>query len=634
MAIDISTALHFSIIAVTFFLVSLSISLIITKKLIIWLPKWGLIDQPGGRHVHTHATPKGGGIGFIIATLATAIITSFLLCNHDSTSIFMSCPSKTIHISVACIAIAFVGFLDDRYNISAKIKLLAQIAIASYCWAIGYQFSSMFGIQLPTIVSYCATVFWIISFINAFNLIDGLDGLAGGISLISAGTISIFFLINGNYHAGLFMITLMGGLIGFLRYNFHPAKLFMGDTGSMFLGLIFAITGLISNKTATVGSLLIPVLAAGVPFFDVTLAIWRRLAKRWLMKLEGVEGDSKVMGADKEHLHHRIMETGARSQRKTVLIIYGIAASFAVLSLLLIFVRNKSEGITYLLIFSVVFAIVRATAYVEFHNSTMAIFHGLRKPSRSMIIQIIHPVYDVFVLIITYLAFHYLFSSALPDTQFEGLKWHQSILTHALAPIGLMMITKTYRIIWQRASGYEYMLLVRTLLTGFLVATLFSSIYGVKQTNLFFIKEFCFASASLLLILGQRMMLRYIKTMMYHSSLKSTGHLDKSEKILVYGAGRHFRYFIDTILLSKSQNRPHISAVIDDNPLMQKMHVSGFKIEGSVHDIEKLYERNPFSKIVVTAQLDTIHCDLVRETSKKLNVPIVIWQVREKEVKI
>ncbi len=635
MPIDLNTVLHFSIVAVLFFTASLLISTIITKQLITWLPKMGLVDQPGGRHIHTHATPKGGGIGFIVATLFCTTIVSIIFCPESGELTFPLCPSSTLKVSLAIIAISFIGFLDDRYNISAKLKLLGQIAVASYCWTIGYQFNSIFGMQLPTFLSYCVTVFWIISFINAFNLIDGLDGLAAGLSIISAGTLAIFFIIHGNMPAALFLIVLMGGLIGFLIYNFHPAKLFMGDTGSMVLGLIFAVSGLVSaDKTATLTSLLIPVLAAGVPFFDVILAIWRRLAKRWLLKFQGISGDSKVMGADKEHLHHRIMNHAAGSQRKTVTIIYALAVAFAVLSLLLVFIQSKSQGVTYLLIFAVVIALVRATAYVEFHNSTMAIFHGLRKPSRGMLIQMLHPVYDIAVLLGSYTFIHKLFHEALGGLQFEELKWYQAILTHALAPIGLMLIYKTYKILWQRASGYEYMLLVRSLILGFFSATFFSVIYGLREPNLFLIKEFCFSSMSLLLILGQRMMLRYLKTLMYHSSIRTAGHLDQTEKILIYGAGRHFRYFIDTLLLTQMHDQCHISAVIDDNAFMQGMHVSGFRVDGTVHDIAAIHQEKPFSKIVVTAELNKTHLDLLNETAKSLNIPVVKWQVAETEIEL
>lgn len=634
MQFDLGVVLNFSIVASVFLVSTILVSAFLTKRLITLLPKFGLVDVPGGRHIHKDMTPKGGGLSFILTTGLCAILI-ILLVPPQRRAFFLSSRMAVFYFVVGGLVISLIGFLDDKYDISPKIKLFAQIIVASFSWYVGFKFNSIFSFELHPIISYCVTVFWIISFINAFNLIDGLDGLASGISMISAGTLAIIFFINGNPGVALFLIILMGALIGFLIYNFHPAKIFMGDTGSMFLGYTFAIICLVSvNKTATFTSILIPVLATGVPFFDVILAIWRRLGKRWLLKIEGKDEKSKVMGADKEHLHHRIMSR-AGSQRKTVTIIYSISVIFAVMAIVLYTMESKSKAMAYLFLFTIVAILVRSVAYIEFHNSGKALVHGLHKPTAGNLLLILHPLYDSVVICASYVFFYKIFSYAVGHGSFELFSWFQGMIIHALPLMFVFFISGMYKIVWQHASGFAYMKVLRLVaFTSLFVVIFLTAVSDIKWPLIFLLKEYCFVSMALFLILGERMIIRYFKTMVYHTLIKRHLYDDNVERILVYGAGRHFRYLVDTLQARQLEYECCISTVVDDNTFMQGRHVAGFLVDGTIDDIEMIYEKKPFGKIMVTCDLLQENLCKIKAISDKHSISVVKWNVSENEVSL
>lgn len=634
MQFDLGLVLNFSIVASIFLIITIIVSAFLTKRLITLLPKLGLVDIPGGRHIHKNMTPKGGGLSFILTTGLCAILI-ILLMPPQRRAFFLSSRMHVFYFIAGGFVISLIGFLDDKFDISPKIKLFAQIGVASFSWYVGFKFNSIFGFQLHPIISYGITVFWIISFINAFNLIDGLDGLASGVSVISAGTLAAIFFISGNPGVALFLIILMGGLIGFLVYNFHPAKIFMGDTGSMFLGYTFAIICFVSvNKAATFTSILIPVLATGVPFFDVVLAIWRRLGKRWLHKLEGKNEESKVMGADKEHLHHRIMDR-AGSQRKTVTVIYSISVIFAVLAIVLYNMESKSKAMAYLFLFTVVAVLVRSVAYIEFHNSGKVLVHGLHKPSAGNLVLILHPIFDSIVICASYVCFYKVFSYAVGHGEFESFSWFQGMVIHALPLMFVFFVSGVYKIVWQHASGFAYMKVLRLVAFTSLFTIVFIAVISeIKWPLIFLLKEYCFVATTVFLILGERMIIRYFKTMIYHTSIKRHLYDEGVERVLVYGAGMHFRYLVDTLQARQLEDESCISTVIDDDTFMQGRHIAGFAVDGTLDDIEMIYGKKPFDKIMVTCELTPANLRKLKKISNQFSIPVVKWDVSESEVSL
>ncbi|ANY74048.1 MULTISPECIES: glycosyltransferase family 4 protein [Paenibacillus] len=307
------------------FIVALALALLLTPLVKKFAVKIGAVDVPNARKVHTRIMPRLGGLGIYLAfVLGLIAVLPFL---PDSLSPRDANFMKAFLIGGSMIVL--IGALDDRFELSAKVKFLAQIAAACVV-VFGFNITVDF-VNIPFQDRYSAleswvsiplTIFWIVGVTNAINLIDGLDGLAAGVSGIAIGTISVMAFLMGNTTVALLCLLLLGGIIGFLFFNFHPAKIFMGDTGSLFLGFSLAMLSLLGFKQIAIVSFITPLIIIGVPLSDTFFAIVRRKIQK-----------KPIFAPDKGHLHHCLRELGF-SHRQTVLIIYVIAAFFGVLAVI------------------------------------------------------------------------------------------------------------------------------------------------------------------------------------------------------------------------------------------------------------------------------------------------------------
>ena len=286
------------------FLLSVAITPLV-KKVAIAI---GAIDKPDPRKVHQKIMPRLGGlaiyISFIIGFLALGLMNR-----------------ETLPIILGCTIIIITGILDDKYTLSAKVKLIGQIvaAIVVVMNGVVIEFINLpFGGMIEFgIFSIPITILWIVGITNAVNLIDGLDGLAAGVSSIALITISGMALLKGDLFTSSLGIILLGSTLGFLVHNFYPAKIFMGDTGALFLGYMISVLSLLGFKNVTMLSLIIPIIILGVPISDTFFAIIRRFLNK-----------SPISAPDKSHLHHCLLRSGF-SHRQTVLLIYAMAAMFS-----------------------------------------------------------------------------------------------------------------------------------------------------------------------------------------------------------------------------------------------------------------------------------------------------------------
>jgi UDP-GlcNAc:undecaprenyl-phosphate/decaprenyl-phosphate GlcNAc-1-phosphate transferase len=270
--------------------------------------KIGATDSPNHRKVHQNVMPRLGGLAIFISFMI-----GILLVNPDS--------PYHLAIVLGSIVILFTGMIDDIKEISPKVKLSGQIIAALIVVVMGdikVEFINLpFGGEIDFgIFSIPITMIWIIGITNAINLIDGLDGLAAGVSTIALLTIAGMAAVMGNGYVMMIALILAVSTFGFLRYNFHPAKIFMGDTGALFLGYMIGVLSLLGFKNVTFISLIIPVIILGVPISDTFFAIIRRLVNK-----------QPLSAPDKSHMHHCLMRTGF-SHRQAVLLIYAMAAVF------------------------------------------------------------------------------------------------------------------------------------------------------------------------------------------------------------------------------------------------------------------------------------------------------------------
>lgn len=289
-------------------------SLILTPLVRKFAFRIGAVDQPNYRKVHTGLMPRIGGL----AIYGAFLVGYFILRPEDS---------HATGILIGAALIILTGFLDDMLEITAKAKIVGQFAaaIVVVTWG-GLQIDF---INLPFVgqvefgyLSIPITIIWIIGITNAINLIDGLDGLAAGVSTIALISMAIMAVLMGNTFVVAAAAILAASAFGFLFFNFHPAKIFMGDTGSLFLGFMISVLALLGFKNITVISLIIPIIILGVPISDTFFAIVRRIRLK-----------QKISAPDKSHLHHCLINSGF-SHKQTVLIIYGIAALFGLAAIL------------------------------------------------------------------------------------------------------------------------------------------------------------------------------------------------------------------------------------------------------------------------------------------------------------
>ncbi|MGD6961136.1 glycosyltransferase family 4 protein [Fictibacillus phosphorivorans] len=293
--------------------ISFLTTLLITPLIIKMAIKLKVTDQPNNRKVHVRKTPSMGGlamyIGFLISIYFSGIENDFLL-----------------PIIIGTLVIIITGMLDDYFELRPLLKLTGQIIAAAIVINNGVvvEFINIpFGSTLNLgWLSIPLTLLWILGITNAINLIDGLDGLAAGVTSIVLLTITIIAFSMFNYFVVFLAMVLLGANLGFLVYNFYPARIFMGDTGSLFLGFMLSVISLLGFKNVTLFSLIIPVLILGVPISDTFFAIVRRAVNK-----------QPLSHPDKSHLHHCLMRIGY-SHRQTVIIIYGISTLFGLFAIL------------------------------------------------------------------------------------------------------------------------------------------------------------------------------------------------------------------------------------------------------------------------------------------------------------
>lgn len=318
------------------FLLSLMVTIALIPLVRRLAVKLDAIDYPSARRVNMRPVARLGGVamfGGLCAGILLAVAGIFLF---NWPNPFIPHPDLEVNylgVALGVLIIFIVGFIDDVKDLSPKVKLLGQIIAASVVVASGLLLSNIqnpFGSGFIEfgIWSYPITVFYLVAFANIINLIDGLDGLAGGITVISAVTIMIFAYSNGVVDATFFCVILIAVCIGFLTRNIYPATIFMGDSGSLVLGFSLGIISLFAvARSALVLSLVVPILAAGVPIIDTFFAIIRRKRQH-----------KRIDEADKGHIHHQLMRAGF-SQAKTVAIMWGWTAVLSVCALLIFFLE-------------------------------------------------------------------------------------------------------------------------------------------------------------------------------------------------------------------------------------------------------------------------------------------------------
>lgn len=313
--------LEFPLVFLSALALSLVVSLVLTPLVRRYALRWNWTDEPdGGRKLHARPIPNVGGVAiaaaFVVTVDALRLYDLFGPAEVELSRLF---PDPRVVLGAGLIAA--VGLLDDLLNLHHRTKFAAQVAVTALVFASGSRIMLLDGLlgegPLGLAVSGVLTLVWMVGVMNAINLIDGMDGLAAGVTALAFVGMAGAYALNGDMDGLLLPVAVVGALLGFLRYNFHPASIFMGDSGSLFLGFLLAVYGL----RGTAGSdpvllLVIPAVAMGLPVLDTLISMVRRRLDR-----------RPLFHPDRDHIHHRLARL--LSHRGAVLVLYGVGAFFA-----------------------------------------------------------------------------------------------------------------------------------------------------------------------------------------------------------------------------------------------------------------------------------------------------------------
>ena len=580
------------------------------------LPQLGLVDEPRGRHLHKQPTPSGGGFAIVLAFFLTAQLYYLTLKMLDLSHII---PEYWIKITGPLLFISISGFIDDRWEMKSYVKLIAQIITAVWAWSLGLGISGMMSYPFPGWLSLIATVFWFVALINAFNLIDGLDGLAAGLAVIAALSLAVFFYFLGNLPYAQLLLIFAGCCCGFLVFNFPPARIFMGDCGSMFIGTFFAINSAACySKSSTLISLFVPLLALSVPLFDVALAVWRRSVRKYFPEHSG----SRVMTGDHLHLHHRILGLFQGNQKLTVLSIYLMALTISGAGLLLSLIEELRPAV-WLIDLTILVLLGLRLSFVEVIDSIHLLSRQLGRSSRKGVIIAIHPVLDflmfVFSLFFTVWCFN--------------LPFFQGLIVVLYLPCGLVFaLFGIYRTFWLRAGFRSYYLQCYSLLIssviGIIIITLVNYFYihpRIHESRLALAFTF-FTLLFAALIMTERLGLRYVEyyaLRYYRSKYWNFSGSRTPERVLIYGGGVMCQLYLTAMFSGYSPKTSLIVGIMDDVPVLRNMFIHGYPVLGSIHDLEEIFKKHAFERIIITfEELNLRQKSILKEFSRKHGIPV------------
>ena len=327
------------------FLLALALSLIATPLVSRLAVKINALDLPGERKLHRQPIPRLGGIAIYLAYVV-ALNTGLLLSDH-LLNLFEKSLRSWLGLLFGGSIVLALGIVDDIYELRPRTKLIFQVLAGLVVYGAGLQVTKLAnpfdGVLVLDWLSLPVTLLWIVGITNAMNLIDGLDGLASGVALIITATILVISIMSGQMGVAAISSILCGSTLGFLRYNFNPARIFMGDSGSMFLGFTLAVISLQgTQKSTTAMAIFIPILFFGLPIADTIFAVWRRLGRR---PTAASKGGWRVFNADREHIHHKLINLGL-SHRSAVLILYLVTVGLSVVALFITAARSEAAAIT------------------------------------------------------------------------------------------------------------------------------------------------------------------------------------------------------------------------------------------------------------------------------------------------
>lgn len=614
------------------FATALVLSWVLTRVMITLGPKLGMIDMPDqARRIHTRPIPRAGGVAVFIAfNIAVFCLYRFYWPEFAGNLDFHWWQGFLAGSAVLLV----VGVLDDILGLSAIVKLLGQILAASMLFYFSKDsgFSQLWGLEIPAGVDWLLMVIWFVAIINAFNLIDGLDGLCSGLAIVSTIGLAASALLHNSSGDVLVMLALIGATAGFLRYNFHPARIFLGDTGSMFLGFALASISLQSvGKSTLFLSIAIPFMAAGIPIMDTLLAIWRRSMRRVIASrsADGSDKGPRIMDADKDHLHHRLLAMGL-SQRRVALVLYSANSLLVLIGLFWVFQQKVSIGLFLILFFAGIYVLVRHLIHIEIWDTGRVLVQGVKRPNRNMLALFAYPLWDLVWLSLSLVLAFWLGGSVLDGMRL--IDWIKLLPLWVTSAFLAMVIAKVYSRLWVYGSFRDFLILCLAMAFG--VVGAFALNLALNQEQLIWMPLlrvsllwFLFGWTGVFLVRALMQILR--EWMLTGANEKKLGDHYNTKRVLLYGAGDLGSLFLRQMRVINPElvAMRQVVGFIDDDVNLHNRYLQGICVLGAINDLEWLIDTHKIDEVIVTTQLFVEHERQLREVIRKKGIFLSYWKL-------
>ena len=609
------------------FLTGLVVSYLLTpvvKKLAF---QFGVVDLPNARRPHQRPTARGGGVAlFIGVQVASLLAVRFLWSDKLVGELDFV---WWWHFALSSSVLFVVGIIDDVRGMKPLIKLGGQTLAASIMSLTVTKFGSLLGMNLPAPIDHLLVVIWLVAIINAFNLIDGLDGLASGLAVISAVGLCGILAINHLSGDVLVLLGFIGACLGFLRYNFHPASIFLGDTGSMFIGFTLGVVSLQTvTKNSFLISLTIPMLVLGVPIYDAVLAIWRRTVRKWVAdKTSGVKRG--IMQPDLEHLHHRLKFAGLSTGRVAAYLCV-LNGGLVLVGLLIALYQQQAAGIFLIALLGGVYLLMRHLAVIELRETGRALLMGLRRPTHSAIKALLYPVCDMIWLAGSLALIMWVVEEQRSDF------WHTWFLylpVWVTPTFSLLAVSRVYVTYWPRARLRDVISLVFWLQAGILFSLALALLIDPLNKGEWVLRAVLVAAISHPVIIASRIIYRCVEELALWIRRQSdvTG---ATERVLLFGAGTRAQLFLRDCATSNSKipDKRVIIGFVDDENALHFQWIYGYLVLGGTKELSHLIAKWKINRVIVVADLLPESLKAVREIAAREGICLSEWFPQEHEI--
>lgn len=582
------------------FLIAVVTSFLVTPLVERLARRFKVLDYPSRRKIHKTPVPLLGGLPIFVGFNA-AILASFLFGGEYLPALVRT---KWIPVLVSETIILFIGIYDDIKKVRVLQKFVFQIGAGLLVALFGFGLHSFKSPFSGSVVDLGAwgiplTVLWVVGVTNALNLIDGLDGLASGITFIICFTIFGISFINQNVDIALLSLTLAGAVLGFLKYNFFPARIFLGDSGSLLLGFLLSVLSVEgAQRGAVVITVLAPILALGLPIMDTVLAMIRRVVGP--LRADGAAAPRPkakapsrrrfaIFTADTDHIHHRLLKLGF-SHRKAVVVLYGVC--LATCALAFASIARQDLNVTVFLA-AVVIALVigvRSLRYQEFH-----VFRHTRILNLLDWPLIGKTYFQVFLdLLFIFLAYYFSTVTLIGTFSDAAVKraFIQTFPVVLAIKIGILALTGLYAGTWKYTGIKDLVKITEgaffSSAATYLALAIFPRPFAMPRT-MFFVLDFYLL---LTFVAGVRIAARG-----FDYYYREKGY--EGECVLIYGGGRRGSLLVGELRRMRSRGL-QIAGFIDDDPALQGKSLSGVAWRGAFEDLERLVREESISLIIIT----------------------------------